>query len=97
MEILLLRTLVLSDRWSAYHRVRQELGLNHRMVNHSRNFVDPVRANVRLPNGRVARRVPVHTQNVERFNGLIKAYIKRFYGTNAAQHEEMMYEALFWV
>ena len=50
-----------------------------------------------MANGRRARNVKVHTQNVERMNGLLKAYLKRYNGIRSDFHEEALYEALFWV
>ena len=58
------------------------------MVNHKRNFVNPeVLRNVpyKGPRGerRVVRRVLIHTQNVERFNGLLKSYTGEYRGIRA--------------
>ena len=50
-----------------------------------------------MANGKRARNVKVHTQNVERMNGLLKAYLKRYNGIRSELHEEALYEALFWV
>ena len=72
------------------------------MVNHKRNFVNPeVLRNVpyKGPRGgrRVVRRVLIHTQNVERFNGLLKSYTGEYRGIRAESHEAVLYEAHFYV
>ena len=72
------------------------------MVNHKKNFNNPKKlASIEYigPRGgkRIARQVSIHTQNVERFNGLIKSYMRRFRGISSQCHEGMLYEALFYV
>jgi transposase-like protein len=34
-------SIIHSDQWRAYHGIQQQIGLQHRTVNHSLNFVDP--------------------------------------------------------
>jgi transposase-like protein len=35
-------SIILSDMWRGYARIEEELDIEHQVVNHSRNFVDPV-------------------------------------------------------
>lgn len=58
---------------------------NHYSVNHKKNFVNPARIEKVYFQGprrgrKVAKNVKIHTQNVERFNGLLKSYMKRYIG-----------------
>ena len=67
------------------------------MVNHRRNFVNPRTIAVTGLDGHIYRRVPVHTQNVERYNREFKKYIKRFYGMTAEHRDDVVREATFFI
>ena len=76
--------LLLSDGYSSYINLRERHGYNH-SVNHKKNFVNPARIEKVYFQGprrgrKVAKNVKIHTQNVERFNGLLKSYMKRYIG-----------------
>ena len=67
------------------------------MVNHRRNFVNPIRYDIEDNEGNVHHNVEIHTQNVERYNRELKAYIKKFHGTASKHREELVMEATFRV
>ena len=55
-----------TDQWAAYHLIQRQLGLNHRTVNHSLHFVDPVTG--------------VHTQHAESNWSTAKEKLKKMKG-----------------
>lgn len=58
-------SIIYTDSFKSYHNL-QNLGYNHKMVNHSKNYVDKTDKSI-------------HTQNVENMWGLIKRKIKPQY------------------
>ena len=65
-------SIIHSDMWAAYSRVQNLPPVAaHNMVNHSRNFVDPVTG--------------VHTQTIESYWNRVKTKIKRMKGCHAHQ------------
>ena len=59
-------TKIHSDEWAAYPVICRNLGLVHKTVNHSRNFVNP--------------ETGVHTQNIESLWNVLKSKIKHMRG-----------------
>ena len=59
------KSIIHSDEWKAYSSL-QRSGYQHSTVNHSLNFVEPVTG--------------VHTQNIESYWNVKKAYIKKMWG-----------------
>ena len=57
---------VYTDQWAAYRQMQRQLGLNHRTVNHSLHFVDPVTG--------------VHTQHAESNWSAAKEKFKKMKG-----------------
>ena len=60
-----------SDEWAAYCRIQRIPTLNHEVVNHSLNFVDPTTG--------------VHTQHIESYWNRVKGKLKRMRGCHADQ------------
>ena len=60
-------SIIHSDQWRAYHGIQQQLGLQHRTVNHSLNFVDPGTG--------------VHTQHIELYWNKCKGRFNAMHGT----------------
>ena len=61
-------TMVYSDEWRAYNQVDNIPGLEHRTVNHSLFFVDPVAG--------------VHTQTIESYWNRVKTKLKTMKGVH---------------
>ena len=61
-QFILPGSVIVSDEWAAYRRI-PEYGYQHRTVNHSEHFVDPVTGN--------------HTQNIERLWKDVKSFVVR--------------------
>ncbi len=71
-------TMIITDEWRAYKRALREIdGYQHRAVNHTLNFVDPVDINI-------------HTQNIEGFWSLSKRFLRSKHGINQSQHFEYL-------
>ena len=63
-QFILPGTVIYSDGWAAYRDIESELGFKHHVINHSENFVHKENPDI-------------HTQNVERLWGDVKAWVKR--------------------
>lgn len=87
--------LILTDSAPFYEKLGSRLRMPHRMVDHSKRYVEPEEASIKV--GLAKRKTPVHTQNVERYNKELKRFIKKRYGHLAQYHEEVVHEAAFWV
>jgi transposase-like protein len=76
-------TIIITDEWRAYRRAMREIeGYQHRTVNHSFNFVDPVD-------------VDIHTQNIEGFWSLSKRFLRGKHGINQGQHFEYLLQFIW--
>ncbi len=65
-KVVLPGTKVYSDEWKAYHKIQQELHLEHETVCHKLHFIDPV--------------TRVHTNTVESYWNKCKSVIKTMHG-----------------
>lgn len=74
-------TIIASDQWRGYLNITRELGLEHRTVNHSLNFVNPVDG--------------THTQNIESYWGKQKLRIKSMKGVMGEKLDEYLLEFMW--
>ena len=75
-------SIIHSDQWRAYHGIQQQLGLQHRTVNHSLNFVDPGTG--------------VHTQHIESYWNKCKGRFKTMHGTTIGKLPSYLDEFMWW-
>ena len=74
-------TIIHSDGWAAYAGIKNELGFEHKIVNHKQNFVDPISG--------------THTQNIESFWNKMKRVIKSMNGISKQQLPGLLAELMF--
>jgi len=74
-------TIIHSDGWRAYANIEKDLGLQHKVVNHKYNFVDPMTG--------------THTQNIESFWNKMKRVTKAMQGVNKEQLPGLLAELMF--
>jgi len=74
-------TVVHSDKWAAYRNITRELWLEHRTVNHSLNFVNPVDG--------------THTQAIESYWAKQKLRIKKMNGIQREKLPEYLVEFMW--
>ncbi len=84
--------LVCSDSFRSYQTLRGH-GYNHHMVNHSRNFVRPRRAQC-LINGENTL-LTVHTQTIQRRWGILKSFLRKRSGVSIMTLQDRINEAQF--
>jgi len=80
-RVCILGTTIQSDGWAAYAGIEQELGFEHKVVNHKQNFVDPITG--------------VHTQNIESCWNKMKNIIKSMRGVSKEQLPGLLCELMF--
>ena len=79
-------SIIYSDQWKAYHRIQDELNLEHATVNHSVNFVDP--------------ETGVHTQTIESYWAKAKYKLKEMKGVSSGALSSYLDERMWrdrWV
>lgn len=75
-------SVVHTDEWAAYRRMQRALGLHHRTVNHSVNFVDPVTG--------------VHTQHAESNWSVAKDKFKKMKGNTNPNFLQEYLKEFMW-
>ena len=74
-------SIIHSDQWAAYTRLRSDPQYNYRSVNHSLHFVDPVTG--------------VHTQSIESYWAKVKLPIKSMKGVHTEQLSSYLDERMW--
>jgi transposase-like protein len=74
-------TIIVSDGWAAYSRIHEQ-GYEHKVVNHSENFVDPVTG--------------AHTQHIESYWAKSKQRLKAMKGVRREHLDEYL-EEMMWL
>jgi len=72
---------IYSDEWAAYPAICRNLGLAHKIVNHSRHFVNPESG--------------VHTQNIESLWNVLKSKIKKMCGVRKEDLQDYLNEFMW--
>jgi transposase-like protein len=80
-KIVLPGTIIHSDEWRSYRRIQENLGLQHKTVNHSLWFVD--------------KNTKVHTQTIESYWNRQKRYIKNMLGCRQTHLEHYLIEYMY--
>jgi hypothetical protein len=74
-------TIIHSDQWGAYAKIREKLGFHHYTVNHKEGFVN--------------RETGVHTQEIESYWNQLKSKIKSMRGMRRDRIQAFLYEFMW--